>query len=247
MTYLYIRISSKKQSYERQLVNMTKIYPDAKIYKETFTGTSLDSRKEFNKLLKVVKEGDTIVFDSVSRMSRNAKEGFDLYKKLYESNISLVFIKEPHINTEVFKSALTNQLEMTGNDVDLILSGVNKYLMRLAERQIEIAFEQAEKEVLDLRQRTSEAVKLAQLNGKRVGNEKGSKLTTAKSIECKEKIKKHNIAFGGSLNDLETIELLGIARNTFYKYKKELLSCWRKMQNPLLSIITGNLLTYTRK
>lgn len=47
-------------------------------------------------------------------------------------------------------------------------------------------------------------------------------LTTKKSIECKEKIKKYNIDFDGKLNNIETIKLLGIARGTFYKYKKEL-------------------------
>lgn len=40
----------------------------------------------------------------------------------------------------------------------------------------------------------------------------------------KEIILKHNKAFGGSLNDIETIRQAGITRKTFYKYKKELLS-----------------------
>ena len=49
------------------------------------------------KLLKTVKSSDTIVFDSVSRMSRNASEGFALYQDLLEKNVELVFLKEPHM------------------------------------------------------------------------------------------------------------------------------------------------------
>ncbi len=35
-------------------------------------------------------------------------------------------------------------------------------------------------------------------------------------------ILKHNVSFGGSLNDAETIKQAGISRKSFYKYKKKL-------------------------
>ena len=44
-----------------------------------------------------------VIFDSVSRMRRNASEGFLLYKELFERNVSLVFLKERHIDTERLK------------------------------------------------------------------------------------------------------------------------------------------------
>ena len=81
-----------------------------------------------DKIIKSVKTGDSIVFDSVSRMSRNAEEGMILYRELYERGISLIFLKEPHINTDTYKAALSNQLNMTGDDVDLILKGVTNTL-----------------------------------------------------------------------------------------------------------------------
>lgn len=62
-----------------------------------------------------------------------------------EKNVSLFFLKEPHINTDTYKKAMLNQISLTGNKVDLILSGVNKYLMELAKEQIKLAFEQSEK------------------------------------------------------------------------------------------------------
>ena len=155
--YGYCRISTKQQSIDRQIRNIKSSYDNAVIIQEVYTGTKQD-RPEWNKLYKQVKTGDTIIFDSVSRMSRNADEGFSLYEELYNKGIELVFLKEPHINTNTYKKALESNISMTGTNVDFILEGVNKYLMSLAKEQIRLAFEQSEKEVQDLHQRTKEGI-----------------------------------------------------------------------------------------
>lgn len=220
--YGYCRISTREQSIERQIRNIKGIYENAIIIDEVFTGTKVEGRTKWNNLLKNLKKGDSIIFDSVSRMSRNAEEGFQLYEKLFNQGIELIFIKEPHINTSTYKKALTGGIELTGTTVDLILEGVNKYLMALAKEQIKLAFEQAEKEVQDLRQRTKEGIETARLNGKQIGQVKGTKLTTKKSIIAKEQIKKYSKDFNGTLKDTEVMKLIGVARNSYYKYKKEL-------------------------
>ena len=222
MIYGYCRISTPKQSIERQVRNILKEYPEAHIVKEVYTGTRTEGRKEFEKLLRTVKPGDTIVFDSVSRMSRNAEEGFADYTQLYEAGVTLVFLKEPSINTATYKEALSRQIPMTGGDVDLILEGVNKFLLRLAEIQIRIAFEQAEKEVQDLHRRTSEGLVTAKLQGKRVGTPKGATFETKKAVAAKKKMLELCRDFGGTLSDQDAMKVVGIANNTFYKYKKEL-------------------------
>ena len=219
--YGYCRISTKKQSIERQIRNIKSVYSNAIIIQEAYSGTTLN-RAEWNKLYKRVKEADTIVFDSVSRMSRNADEGFSLYEELYHKGINLVFLKEPHINTDTYKKAIQSNIAMTGTNVDYILEGVNKYLMALAKEQIRLAFEQSEKEVEDLHQRTKEGIETARLNGKQIGQKQGAKLITKKSVEAKEQIKKHSKDFNGSLSDVDCMKLTGLARNTYYKYKKEL-------------------------
>lgn len=223
MIYGYTRISTKQQSIERQIRNIKDLYPTAVIVEEVYTGTKIYGRKEFDKLLKKVKAGDTIVFDSVSRMSRNAEEGFELYQELFNRGIELIFIKEQHINTTTYKQALTNNVQLTGTTVDFILEGINKYLLALAKEQIKLAFIQSEKEVKDLQQRTKEGLKTARLNGKQIGQPKGAKLTTKKSIQAKEQIQKYSKDFGGTLKDIEVMKLIGIARNSYYKYKKELV------------------------
>ena len=168
MEYGYCRISTGKQNIERQVRNIQKAYPDAHIVREVFTGTKLQSRKELEKLLSQIKAGDRIIFDSVSRMSRDAEEGFLLYEDLFQKGVELVFLKEPHINTETYKKAMQNQLTLTGGAVDAILKGINEYLLILAKEQIRLAFVQAEKEVQDLHQRTREGIQTARLNGKRI-------------------------------------------------------------------------------
>lgn len=227
-TYGYARVSTPKQSIERQIRNIRAAYPASIIYQETYTGTQTDGRKRLQQLLRTVKSGDTIVFDSVSRMSRNADEGFNLYQKLFDNGIELVFIKEPHINTATYKRALSNNIELTGTKTDIILEAVNKYLMELAKEQIIIAFAQAEKEVTDLHQRTKEGIETARLAGKQIGQRPGNKLTTKKSIAAKRDIAKYSKDFDGALNDKECIRLIGVSRNTYYKYKRELFAAERE-------------------
>lgn len=224
--YGYCRISTRKQNIERQVRNILAVFPDAIIVREIYTGTKFQGRKELEKLLKIVRTGDTMVFDSVSRMSRNAEDGFQLYEELFRKGINLIFLKEPHINTDTYKKAMGNQLNMTGDAVDLILEGINRYLLELAKSQIRLAFEQAEKEVSDLRQRTKEGIETARLNGKQIGQLPGHTYETKKSKAAKRIIMKHNHDFGGSLNDIETMKQAGISKKTFYKYKNELKKEW---------------------
>ena len=224
MIYGYCRISRRQQNIERQERNIKSAYPTAVIIKEAFTGTRID-RPEWTKLFKGVKEGDTIIFDSVSRMSRNAEEGISTYFELYNKGVNLCFLKEPHINTEVYRASASQSIALTGNEIaDCYIEATNKVLKMIAEKQILIAFEQAEKEVSDLHERTREGIETARLNGKQIGRAEGAKIITKKSVEAKKLILKYSQDFEGSLNDIEVMKLTELSRNTYYKYKRELLN-----------------------
>lgn len=237
-TYGYCRISTSKQNIERQVRNIETAYPNAIIIREVYTGTKHQEREKFNCLIHGkngkggIKPNETIVFDSVSRMSRNAEDGFKLYKKLFEMGVNLVFLKEPHINTDTYKQAIEKTLSVdfdisdkdTKNLMNSIIAAVNTYVLSLAEKQIYLAFSQSEKEVADLHQRTREGIITAKLNGKQIGQPKGTKLTTKKSIEAKKQIKKYNNSFDGTLNNEDTWKLIGISKMTFYKYKSEMIA-----------------------
>lgn len=222
MIYGYARISTRKQDINRQIRNIMAVEPNAKIIQEAYTGTKVLARPKWADLLKKVKSGDTIIFDEVSRMARNASEGYAVYEDLYKQGVNLIFIKEPHINTETYTKAINGGVPLTGTNVDCILEGVNKYLLTLAKEQIRLAFVKAEEEVVRLRERTKEGIETARLNGKQIGGIEGKRLVTKKSIAAKNTILTHAKDFGGNLSDVELMKLTGLARNTYYKYKREL-------------------------
>lgn len=222
MIYGYCRISTPKQSLERQVRNISHEFPEAIILKEVYTGRKTEGRTEWNKLYKKIKSGDTIVFDSVSRMSRNADEGYLLYEELFDRNINLIFLKEPYVNTTTYKKSLENTIPKTGTKVDILLDAIQLYLKELAKEQVKLAFEQSEKEVEDLRRRTAEGIEIARLNGKQIGAQKGRTVITNKSLKTKKEILNLSKDFNGQLKDSQIIKILGVSRNTYYKYKKEL-------------------------
>lgn len=223
MVYSYIRVSSSRQNPERQIQNIIREVPHSIIIKESFTGRSLN-RPEWNKLMKTIKSGDVIWFDEISRMSRNVEEGIQVYQELYNMGVELCFIKEPHLNTSTYKTALENSIALTGTNVDYILKGINKYLMSLATEQIRLGFKCAETEVELLRIRTKEGLRQAKLKGIHLGRKQGDSIETIKSKKSKELILKHSKAFGGSLSVDEILKLCGISRNTYFRYRNQLLS-----------------------
>lgn len=234
--YGYCRISTNKQSLLRQENKIRKLYPLVHIVSDTFTGTKITGRKEWNQLYRrIVEQAETkrvrVIFDSVSRFSRNADEGCDLYEDLFRRGVTLVFLQEGHINTDVYREALQRQIDIyvnTGNKatdklLNTIIDALNQFVIDLAKEQIRIAFEQAQKEVDDLHQRTKEGIETARLAGKQIGQRKGARLTTKKSVEMKSKIQKMAREFEGNMTDSEVISVLRLSRNTYYKYKKELM------------------------
>lgn len=227
--YGYARISTKNQNIDRQIRNILSSYPEATIIQEVYTGMT-QVRPKWQKLLSRLQAHDKIVFDEVSRMARNADEGMRTYEDLYYKDIDLIFLKESHCNTEKYREALQRQISITidtgDNAMDefmqTLIGALNKLMMELAKKDIELAFLQAQKEVDYLHRRTSEGIETARRAGKQIGQRPGIKITTRKSMIAKEQIRKHNKSFGGSLTNEETWRLIGINKNTFYKYKREL-------------------------
>ena len=224
--YGYARISTKKQSLDRQIENICKYEPKAEIIRETFSGTTSNRpqwQKLKSKMMKFAANGDeiTIIFDSVSRMSRNAAEGVTEYMELYKAGINIVFLKEPYINTDVYKNSF-GHIQTVGNEIaDIYIEATNKVLEILATEQITKAFEQAEKEVKDLQQRTKEGMRASGAAEKISKSKRGTKYFVKKADKAKDLIARHSKTFGGTLSDSEIIQLANISRNSYYKYKAE--------------------------
>lgn len=227
----YARVSTPKQSLRRQIENLKAAYPDIVIVSEVYTG-STDNRPKWKKLLRQCRAGivSKLVFDEVSRFSRNSSEAIVEYKELYNLGIELEFLKEPHINSKIYRDASERKIEIatdsmdeeTANLINTVIGGLNDYLLSVAEKQIFLAFEHAQKERELLAKRTSEGLMQAKLMGSKVGRQPGQKLVTRKSKRAKRIIRKHYKLFGGDLTATQCFTLAQITKSTFYRYLSEM-------------------------
>lgn len=227
----YARVSTPKQKLRRQIDNLKAAYPDIVVISEVFTG-STDNRPKWKKLMRQCKAGmvSKLVFDEVSRFSRNAEEAIVEYKELYNLGIELEFLKEPHINSKIYRDASERKIEIATEGMDeetaqlitTVIGGLNDYLLSVAEKQIYLAFEHAQKERELLSQRTSEGLKKAKLMGSKVGRQPGQKLVTKKSKRAKRIIRKHFKLFGGELTATQCYTIAQITKSTFYRYLQEM-------------------------
>ena len=227
----YARVSTPKQRLRRQIDNLKAAYPDIVVISEVFTG-STDNRPKWKKLMRQCRAGivSKLVFDEVSRFSRNAEEAIVEYKELYNLGIELEFLKEPHINSKIYRDASERKIEIategmdeeTAQLINTVIGGLNDYLLSVAEKQIYLAFEHAQKERELLSQRTSEGLKKAKLMGSKVGRQPGQNLVTKKSKRAKRIIRKHFKLFGGELTATQCYTIAQITKSTFYRYLQEM-------------------------
>ena len=92
MIYGYARCSTseKEQDIDRQKRELKELgATDNRIYFEYESGTKVD-RPEFNKLLNIVKPGDTIVTTEVSRLTRSTKQLCDIIQLISDKGLKLV-------------------------------------------------------------------------------------------------------------------------------------------------------------
>lgn len=221
-TYAYIRVSTKRQNPQRQINNIKSAFPEIspKDYRiDKYTGTTQD-RPEWNDLLDEVQPGDTIVFDEVSRMSRNAAEGAKQYEELYNKGIRLVFLKQPTCNTDTYRAAAAEYIQATGNEIaDIYIEATNRVLMILAKRQIMLAFEEAETENTNRRQRAVEGMITS---GNMGGRKPGFTYTSDKVKAARKRIEADAKEFGGTISDVDLMKITEISRDTFYRLKREI-------------------------
>lgn len=227
----YARVSTPKQKLRRQIENLKAAYPDIVVVSEVYTG-STDNRPKWCKLMRQCRAGivGKLVFDEVSRFSRNAEEAIVEYKELYNLGVELEFLKEPHINSSIYRDASERKIEIATDGMDeetaslitTVIGGLNDYLLSVAEKQIYLAFEHAQKEREFLSKRTSEGLKQAKLMGSKVGRQKGQKLVTKKSLRAKRIIRHYYKAFGGELSAVECYTLAQVTKSTFYRYLSQM-------------------------
>lgn len=173
-TYCYIRISTDKQEYNRQVqIFKDKCYingVNCEYIEETFTGTKT-KRPEFDKLIKKMEKGDTLVCESLSRLSRGG-----VIKTL---DLITEFIQKKQINVIILKENF-NLLAGEKPDANTnLLLGIFSVLGQF-ERDL-------------ISERTKEGLKAVKSKGTRLGKPKGQYNTKENFIKTLEKMLDKNI------------------------------------------------------
>ncbi len=94
----YVRVSTTEQKTERQEVLLEDLGVE-KIYIDKASGKTAE-RPELKRMMEFVREGDTVVVESISRFARSARDFLDLMEKLREKDVKFISKKEA-IDTQV--------------------------------------------------------------------------------------------------------------------------------------------------
>lgn len=232
MIYGYVRVSTLQQNIERQITDIKARYPEAVIIRDEFTGKTMD-RPGWKALYQKLQKGDVLVFDEVSRMSRDAVEGFETYQELYNKGIDLIFLQEPHINTESYREAMKGSISVdvssgdksTDDLVKAIMEALNRFMMEKVQDDIKRAFEKSQSENEARSRRQKAGIRETQKHNKelevlygddavnhddykQIGRSSGDKLKIKKQKPIMDLIRKYSRDFEGSNTDPEVMAIL---------------------------------------
>lgn len=125
----YIRVSTDHQSTERQKItmpdNIDKVFEEKASAKDT-------NRPEFTKMMNYIREGDTVYFESFSRISRSLPDLLNILNTFTQKGVSYVSIKE-HIDTT----------GATGKLIVSVLGALNEYEREINQERREFGFRKA--------------------------------------------------------------------------------------------------------
>ncbi|HEQ3528505.1 recombinase family protein [Bacillus cereus] len=192
----YVRVSSKDQNEERQIENMKYLgIEDRDIFIDKQSGKNM-KRENYQMLKRLARTGDTIVFDSLTRLGRSMNDVLEEFRYYEQQQINLQFIKEPFINLN-YSGKSTN---------DVIQQAVQKATLTILS-----AF--AEKERNDIKQRQAEGIALAKKQGKHLGRP---------PVQITEQfIKAYEAWQSGKITAVGAMRKYDIKRSSFYKLVKE--------------------------
>jgi DNA invertase Pin-like site-specific DNA recombinase len=193
----YVRVSSKDQNEERQIENMKYLgIEDRDIFIDKQSGKNM-KRENYQMLKRLARTGDTIIFDSLTRLGRSMNDVLEEFRYYEQQRINLQFIKEPFINVN-YNGESTN---------DVIQHAVKKQLLLF------FACLRRKKERNDIKQRQAEGIALAKKQGKQLGRPPIQ--ITEQFIEAYEEWHDGNITAVGAMKKYK------IKRSSFYKLVKE--------------------------
>ena len=189
-TYGYVRVSSKEQNTDRQLIAMEDFgVPPASVVVDRQSGKDFD-RPGYRRLLRKLKPGDTLVIKSIDRLGRNYDEILEQWRLLTKTKqVAIVVLDMPLLDTRRGK-------DLTGT---LIADIVLQLLSYVAQTEREF-----------IRQRQAEGIAAAKARGVHFGRT-AAPLPEGFTEIC-ERWK------DGGLSARKAGQLLGVSHSTFLKW-----------------------------
>lgn len=197
MLFGYVRVSSKEQNPERQILALKEYFKeleDENIYIDKESGKDFN-REKYQELKKILRKGDVIVIDELDRLGRNK----DMIKE------ELNYLKNKGVRVKILNIPTTLVDLPEGNS--WIIDMVNNIL-------IEVLGAIAEEERNRIRERQKEGIAIAKKQGKYKGRKKSELPKSFPRLYKKWK--------EGLITGVEFTKLLGYkSRNTTYKKIRE--------------------------
>ncbi|MGE7689544.1 recombinase family protein [Lysinibacillus sp. NPDC097214] len=118
--YGYARVSTKGQELEVQIEALEKENVEY-IYKEKFTGTSID-RPQLQELIETLQAGDKLIVTKLDRLARNTKEGIELIEQLFGKDVKVHVLNVGLLeNTSMGRFFLTTLLAVAEMERNMII------------------------------------------------------------------------------------------------------------------------------
>ena len=193
MEFGYIRVSTREQNEQRQLIAMREfgISPN-KIYMDKQSGKDFE-RKNYKKMVRKLKKDDTLVVKSIDRLGRNYEEILEQWRIITkEKQAAIVVLDMPLLDTR-------QNRDLTGT---LIADIVLQLLSYVAQTEREF-----------IRQRQAEGIAAAKRNGVKFGRKP---MERPNGLESLKKQWLH-----GELSARAAAKQLGVTHSTFLRWVKE--------------------------
>ncbi|MBC1472927.1 recombinase family protein [Listeria seeligeri] len=89
--YGYSRVSTSSQDYKTQIQKLENAGAE-KIYREKYTGTKKDGRKELEELLSVVEKEDVVLVTKIDRLARSIVDLNSIISTLNNAGVTITFL-----------------------------------------------------------------------------------------------------------------------------------------------------------
>ena len=193
--YGYVRVSSKDQCEDRQLLALKEFgVVERNIYTDKISGKNFN-RPQYHRLMKKLKQGDVVVILSIDRLGRNYDEIQNQWR---------IITKEKQADIVVLDMPLLDTRKSQNND----LTGIF-----IADLVLQILAYVAQIERENIKQRQKEGIHAAKCRGVQFGRPRKNILDNFDDVKGKwEK---------SEINSRQAAQILGISQNTFLRWSHE--------------------------